>query len=230
MLWYASRQKLEALSAESGAWWDRLSGAKVGFWPASVEVGVQPGGTPKLERAVRRLNKRLREENAVVHVTDLAHRGPARFFEYEGPSVRNVTHGAFFVAAICNPVAIVLVGSAVNAVGAPTTQDVLIGSSDPIGAVRHLFDVHGDHAAIHELEDAGDALGGDDPGAPLIELAWNKLFSTIDFAVQSLPHTRGIALYAGIQDMRLPAPESSRVGRIDQVVLGSPVWVEQVEA
>lgn len=248
MFWYVSRHKLEALSAE-GAWWDRLSGAKVGVWPASVEVGMHPGDEPKLERAVRRVNKRLRKENAVVHVKDLEGRGPVRFFEYEGPSVRNVAHGGLFVAAICNPFAIVLVGSAVNAIGAPLAQDVLVGSGDPMGAVRHLLRVHGHQAAIEEIEhvhlptmvgvedDPTEVYEtswfeeADDPDLGVIEMAWLNLFREVNFSeVESLPRTRGVALYAGSQEMHVPAPETSRIGRVDHVLLGSPVWVEQVEA
>lgn len=256
--WYVSPQKLGALSVGRRRWFSRLTSFKFGFFPVSVEVGVQPGADdPKLQAAVNRTEERLRKTETVISIRNMSGGGAVKYFDYQGPSARVVVGGVFYMAAICDtsdlpPLdelerrrqsrGVLLVGSAANAIGAPTANtSYLSASADPIGAIKAVFANHGQKEAVKELEearhvhDAERRLGLEEaaelgpPSARSIP-AWiarahASILSESGVTLDSLPLTRGIALYAGRQDV--PRPKERYTG-VSSVVVGSPLWVEQI--
>jgi hypothetical protein len=125
--WYVSQQKLTALSADGGTLLERLGvSAKLGFGPATLEAGVQPTAGPKLQKAVDRLEKRLRRSASVVPLSGVAEQQPVTFFDYQGSSARNVSGSALYTAVVSETIGVLLVGSASNAIGASAEQAPLL--------------------------------------------------------------------------------------------------------
>jgi hypothetical protein len=247
--WYASPQKLDAYGAEGGSRLPRIGGVELGGFPPSIEVALQSASNrQKLERAVGRLEEGLRRRKHVVPVREVPQRGPVTFFEYQGPSARRVSY-AFYVAAVSDTIGVLLVGSAKNAIGAPKDWPGILGSEDPMAAIRHLFARHGHHAAVEELgEVISEVSGHPPPGTDYSPQEWipgtvtnthARIFIENGLQLASLPHTKGVALYAGVQDtsfsdmqdagyVYLPPSSDPALASVSAVVVGSPIWIEQV--
>jgi hypothetical protein len=244
--WYVSPQKLKALSADGG-WLSRITSFKLGSPLLATEVGIaSTPGDPRLDKTVTRLEKRLRKTESLVPVEAIPHRGPVNYFEYEGPTVRRVEGGTFYVAAVLDTIGVLLAGAAVNAIGAtPEREGIEFGSESPVDAVKQLFELHGDQEAVRELREsegkAPEDVSGEDrfDEADLrsfIDLIHMSFINHSGVDVASLPHTRGIALYAGAQETQRQgkgwlsevASSNPPLARVTTVVVGSPVWVEQV--
>lgn len=142
--WYVSRQKLEALSAEGGTWLERFGvSAKLGVGPADLQAGIQPTAGPKLQKTIDRLERRLRRSGSVVPLRRIAERQPVRFFEYQGPSVRNISDSAFSTAVVSDTIGVLLVGSAVNAIGAPAVTFAGCSRSGRLRRIKWWHDTTG---------------------------------------------------------------------------------------
>jgi len=268
--WYVSRPKLEALSAEGPSWFDRVSFlAKLGFEQVgSIEAGIQPRGSPPsalptVQKAVDRVEKRLRRENSLVTLDQVAETAPVRFFEYEGPTMRLTApifaggqplpselglDKAFWVAALSGSTGVLLVGSISNTIGTKgeDVQGYFSPSADPLGAVAFLFsayskyDIENLRRQVSELLDAGKT----EEAAELSETIWQheETSKTIPYcwevimagrpgtpSMSSLPHTKGVVLYAGMQDVRdrLINYGVDKRQQVRTIVVGSPLWIEQ---
>src|SRR5262249_23754448 len=142
-------------------------------------------------------------------------------------------------------VGILLAGAAVNAIGAaPPQEEVEFGSENPIDAVKQMFNLRGLQEAVRELresqgrdpDDSGDYEYGEADLRNFIDLIHLNFMSYSDVDFESLPHTRGIVLYAGAQKTERQgesglsqiASNNPPLGLVTTVVVGSPVWVEQV--
>lgn len=224
LFWYVSRAKLEALGAHGGSWRDRLGGkARLGFGAAGVEVGLDPigSGNPRIARAVARAESKIEQEEEVVAAEDVPRRGAVRYFRWAGPSARATVHdaeeGIFWTAAVCGEVGVLLVGSLANAIG--STQAVAFSPSvDPVGAVKQMFDTSLLTPASHSEQYQAFAVYG-----------WAQVMDSGLGDLASLPHTSGIAQYAGGREVESPVGLAKELG-IRHLVVGSPIWVEQVSS
>jgi hypothetical protein len=250
--WYTSKDKIEAMSAEGLTVLDRLGArAKIGFGPASVEGSIAPNAVPMLAKAASRLEKQMRRAKIITRLPDLQEGRPITFFEYEGPTARYVDHDAFWAASVSDRTAVLMVGSARNMVGAkPSGQgERRVGevySQDPLGAMADLLDTLHDREGkeirrikeidrkYHELKEAGrdeeaisllddDVLAFDQERGTMVS-AWAQVLELgrHGMPLESQPRTRGVVLYAGRQTMG--------GDRLKNVVIGSPLWVEQIAA
>ena len=141
--WYVSRDKLQDLGAFDRGWLSRLRpSAKVGLGAASVGIDVEPAAARTLGRAAVRAEQQLRGERLIGDVAGFT-RGalPAQYFESNGPASRAVIEDMLWVAGVDDDVAVLLVGSASNAVGGGrAARGRRPGpSGDPVGAARHVL-------------------------------------------------------------------------------------------
>jgi hypothetical protein len=154
--WYVSPQKLSALSASGGTWLSGITSFKVGSPIIATEVGLaRAGDTHRLEKTVSRLEKRLRKTESVVPVEEITQLGPVRYFGYEGPTVRRVEGGTFYVAALSDTIGVLLAGAATNAIGAAPEPEVIeFGSESPVQAITQLFKAYGHEEAVREMRES----------------------------------------------------------------------------
>jgi hypothetical protein len=139
--WYVSHDKLRALGAFDPSWLSRVHpNAKVGLGPASVGVDIDGVKSRTLRKAVARADRELQGQTGEVShfISDSP---PAVYFDICGPACRMVIDDTFWVAAVVGDVAVLLVGSASNAVGASAIAAMRrpgSASMDPIGALLLL--------------------------------------------------------------------------------------------
>lgn len=150
--WYVSQDKLHALGAFDRGWLSRLRpNAKVGLGAASVGIDVEPASTRTLNRAAARAEQQLRGERLISDVAGFTSgTPPAQYFESNGPASRAVIENMLWVAGVDDEVAVLLVGSASNAVGArhahaPSRRSS--PSADPVGAARYVLE-HPEQLAV----------------------------------------------------------------------------------
>jgi hypothetical protein len=142
--WYLSADKLRALDALEPSLVRRLNTrARLGLAGASVEVGLDNGTTQALGRSARQIESKLRRQGKVRDVAEFINGSPpAVYFDSNGPTCRAVIAEMFWVAMLHGNVAVLLVGSVANTVGAqhmtPPPSNIM-PSADPVGALRELI-------------------------------------------------------------------------------------------
>lgn len=140
--WYVSADKLQALGASAVGLPGRLRATlKVGLGGTGMEIGLDAAAARRMDRAVARAEKHLHRSGDIGDVADFASGPPAAvYFRCQGQACRAVVAGMFWAAVIDNDVAVLLVGSASNAIAAKgyVPDEVFSPSADPVGAVRHL--------------------------------------------------------------------------------------------
>lgn len=230
--WYGSQDKLEALGATQTGLLGRLqTKLKLGLGGAGVELGVSPRATRSLDNAVATAERQL---NRLGEISDLSSGPPATvYFKCGGPACRSVISGMFWVAAVDGDAAVLLVGSAANAIAAQRSKpdDVFSPSADPVGAVRHLLASTPDldrprvsDEAGHADENHPDSYGGD------LAYAWRALLARqldlVDDDIDGLPRIRSISQYVA---HRRYQPQGEGWQRdIRWLIMGTPVYVSQV--
>jgi hypothetical protein len=127
---------------------------------------------------------------------------------------------AFWVASLVGEVGVLLVGSVRHAIGAAAAPPITFSPSyDPIGAVRRFFEPTNDQppepVGLHEDWAAA---------------GWQEVMRASVGDPESFPCTRGIAQYAGSFAISTPLSASvhSGGGQAHRIVIGSPLWVEQI--
>jgi hypothetical protein len=141
---YISANKLRVMGALDASLLDRLNArARLGIGPASVELGLDSRLIQALDRSAAKVEKRLLRQDAVKDVAEFASGPPpAVYFYCHGPASRAVISDTFWVAGIDDDVAVLLVGSASNAVAARPAavpaENYPPPTADPIGAARSL--------------------------------------------------------------------------------------------
>jgi hypothetical protein len=211
--WYISEAKLGTLSG-GRRWWQRASArVKVSGGLASIEAGLDPERAAALVESVRRAEQRLRKQGDIAPLSQDAAAPAAPFFEFEGRGTRRVLDETFWAAVASARTAVLLVGSARNAIGAKSAayEDVLSPSADPIGAVTAL-------AEGRQRDLDWNSLA----------YVWAALMTEATEVVQMdvLPRVRGIAVYSG----RGPTATGNWpiTDDMNDVVVGSPLFVEQI--
>jgi hypothetical protein len=148
--------------------------------------------------------------------------GPTRrrqplFFEFHGPAARLRQDGQFWIASLEGRTEILLTGSANHCIGGPNpVASVISPTADPIGSMQSLL------SHFHETENTQLAFQ--------LTYIWATIVSNSKIGeFGSLPRTKGIAIFAGATKCDSAQIQCSRYdGDIDQIVVGSPLFVEQV--
>jgi Family of unknown function (DUF7019) len=232
--------------------------ARVGLGPASVGIDMDSPSSRTLTRAAARAEQQLRGERLIGDIGGFAAGAPpAQYFESSGPASRAVIEDMLWVAGIDGEIAFLLVGSAFNAIGArherlrrpsPTSDplgaarylvehpehvdDVFSPSVDPIGAARYLLQ-HPLGQLPSANADAGQTSTANTEAQININVlayAWEALMRrSLDLLgddVSALPRAHSISLYAAHR--RMDGPEHSPQVGPRSLVLGTPLYVEQV--
>lgn len=237
--WYASADKLQALGASSAGLPGRLrTTLKVGLAGTGVEVGLDAAAARSLDRAVSKAEKQLHRRGDISDVARFASGPPAAvYFRCQGPACRAVVAGMFWAALVANDAAVLLVGSASNAVAAKHygPDEVFSPSADPVGAVRHLLR----GIAPELLAAADDRLyrpthwqghEGPQAQADTLEYAWNALLrrdlDIVGEDIDALPLALSVAQY--VTRYRFTGVrQGSWHADVNWIVLGTPIYVAQ---
>lgn len=218
VFWYISKSKVDNYAGDDRRWTDRLGGHVTVGLPLA-EVGVEAATGPPDRGLLDKLElveRRAKHDDLVRSVAEIGAEPPV-LFRYEGRSARIVLVDTFWVAAVDGSSAVLLTGSAGNAIGAtPVDASKISSSVNPMWAVEELIKGTDNEWSAANLSDA-----------------WATIFrdGTRLLGAEALPRTQGIAVYAGWQ----PAVEEN-VARsgwtepIERVVVGSPIFVEQIAA
>jgi hypothetical protein len=223
--WYLSRTKLDHLLSQQQTGLDalkaglsRLIKAEIKVSPISVALESKSSEVDAEQiHALEKVEKKLRDSGAVGSIGDYrAGRQPV-FFQFHGPAARLIQDGQFWIASLERRTAVLLAGSATHCIGGPdSVENVISPSVDPIGSMQSLL------TDYHEIEDRqlADKLSN----------IWTTIVSNSNIGeFGSLPRTTGIAIFAGAtKSDSAQIQYSGYDGDIDQIVVGSPLFVEQV--
>lgn len=236
--WYVSADKLQALGASAAGLPGRLrTTLKVGLGGTGMEIGLDAAAARSLDRAVAKADKQLHRSGDVIDVAGFASGPPAAvYFRCQGPACRAVVAGMFWAAVVDNDVAVLLVGSASNAVAAKryVPDEVFSPSADPVGAVRHLLRGIAPEvlaAADDRMYRPSHWLGNEDPQAQAGTLgyAWNALrrrdLDLVGEDIDALPRASSVAQY--VARYRLNGVRQDWQVDVNWIVLGTPIYVSQ---
>jgi len=221
--WYISKSKIDTLASQDETVFERLRAAlslliKAEAKIPGASVGVELKSNPpsaSLLRLLDRVERKLSDQTLVKTAEQASAGGAPLFFSFAGPSARLIREGQFWTATIDGSTAVLLGGSASHCIGgAVPEKPPLSPSIDPIASMDALFEGKAkkgqeDHASFTWAKIVQDSLHSNNPA--------------------DLPVGRGIAIYA----TRLaPVPwqmqRSGYKGKLNQIIVGSPLYVEQV--
>jgi hypothetical protein len=217
VFWYISKTKVENYTGGGQHWTDRLGGHITVGIPL-VEVGVAATGPPDrdLVGKLEQLEHRADHDGDVLPVGEIGSEPPL-LFRYTGKTAHIVVDETFWVAAVDGSSAVLLTGSAGNAIGAtPVGASKISSSVNPMWAVEELV-------AGTETEFSAANLSD----------AWATIFRDggAHLPAEALPRTHGIAVYAGwLPAVAENVARSGWAEPIERVVVGSPIFVEQAAA
>lgn len=223
--WYLSRIKLDHLLSQQETGFDALKAGLANLVKAEIKVSIVSVGLERKSseldnkqiRALEKIEKKLRDAGAVGSIGHYQSGRQPLFFEFHGPTARLIQDGQFWVATVDGKTAVLLAGSAAHCIGVPHPgANVISPSIDPIGSMQSLLSSHS------EAEDTQLANN--------LSYIWATIVSNSSVGeVGSLPRTRGIAIFAGATKYDSAQIESSVYdAEIDQIIVGSPLFVEQV--
>lgn len=213
--WYVSRQKVEALRDRYGKPWmsflkEISFKLKTPFAEANASIAVDE----TVFRDVERIEKNLEASGRVQCFPEVGVTDPVVFFSFAGPAHRTIDQEAYWIAMLSHSTALLLVGSATNAIGAPAKNDNRFSpTADPITAAMHAFREN------QSAEIARSISFG-------LTYAWAEIAEPVGRSWNDLPQVQGIAVYAG----KFPSDRTmlrEPFENIVSIVVGSPIFVRQ---
>jgi hypothetical protein len=221
--WYISKAKIDTLAAQQETLFEHLRATLSGLVKAEVKLPVGSVGfelksanpDPSLVHGLEKVEKKLRKQDLVRSAKVSSAGNPPLFFDFEGPAARLIWDGQFWAAALDGNTAVLLGGSAAHCVGgAVPEKPALSPSINPIASMDTLFENRAD-------------VGEKDR----VSYTWAKVVqdSTRLGDLEALPRARGIAIFAGrFASTPWQTRRSGYHGRISEIIVGSPLYVEQV--
>jgi hypothetical protein len=221
--WYISKGKLDSLSSQNETIFERVRAALSLLIKAEAKLPVASVGielksnesSVSLIQLLGGVEKKLRDQNLVKTAEEASSGGVPLFFSFGGPSGRLIREGQFWSATIDGTTAVLLAGSAAHCVGgAVPEKPPLSPSINPIASMDAMFE-----------NKAGE---GQEERA---SFTWAQIVKDSLYWGTSadLPVSRGIAIFAA---RFTPVPwqlqRSGYKGRLNQILVGSPIYVEQI--
>ena len=216
--WYISKAKLDLLVDQAPGF---LTGIKATMsFKFPLLSGTLEGTEPaRLAKDLQRVSKRLYADPQTRPFSQLAGGESPAIISFEGPTVRHIDDGVFWLAMQDGHTGLILAGSAGYAIGAPPQSDITISpSADPVGAIESAF--ADTPPAADPQSDAALSLSW------RIGYAWKELMS--DAALGTLPQTRGLAVFGRTIPLAQPPAGQPAPGNVQRIVVASPIFVEQV--
>jgi hypothetical protein len=217
--WYISRQKLEALKesygTHRGSWLRELSvKLKAPFAEAGATIKLDEGQT--LFKDIDGIADNLLRGAEAPAVGSLRAGEAAAFFTFHGCAHRAVERGAYWVVMAEGDKALLLAGSASNAIGAPTTDSQEISPTiDPIAAVQRAFGEE-----VHSSATTGD-VGAD------CSYVWQAIANPVRKVWEGLPRVQGIATFGGMFLASKGQLRRAGFSTLSYIVIGSPLYIRQ---
>jgi hypothetical protein len=208
--WYISRPKVEFLKAKGSKW--RFEEISFDLKLLSFEAGAKVQPNDALLRDLENVIRGIESENRVLTFESIPPGEAPNIFSFEGEAARRRSDGCYWVAMAKGPCALLLAGSATNAIGAATPQVDFSPSVDPVGAIQSLL--KGSHAGSPENS---------------LPYAWQSIMEG-PFAAASLtrPRVQGLGLFAemfAVDPLQMGTTHGEDVVRL---VVGSPIYVRQL--
>lgn len=203
--WYVSTRKVQMLKGYSR--FSNLMNLSITLKTMWLEVSASYQVDDKLERDVKNVERKL-GSNAEAFET-LGNNEPPVVFSFAAEAARIVDADAFWMASKKNESALLLVGSASNAIGGPTKTGEISPSADPLGACKVAFQ-GGESASPMSVSSS-------------LRYVWDTVMGTSEDMI-SWPRVEGLAVFAGIFNVEGSVTGSAVPARL---VLGSPVFVRQ---
>jgi hypothetical protein len=222
---------------------------------AGIDKAAIPSLIQNLDRVEKKLT---REGALIPAASISENTDPVTFFEFRGPSSRFAASDAFasfWVAVACESTGVLLVGSIANSIGAKPEgfTRAFSPSVDPLGAVDYFTDLFanppdeeaesrrlGDLLQVKEREEARQeawkirqAQDLRKHTSDVVDYAWSSVMYRHVRPGEArnrglFPHTRGIAIFAGIKDVT--QDDIAQEANIRRIIVGSPLFVEQISA
>lgn len=218
LYWYVSRAKLDLLAQQAPGFFTGVK-AKIGFklplLSGSLE-GTEPSRTAEdLERVV----KRLKSQNDILAFSNLAESDSPTLFSFEGPAVRQISDGVFWLAMERNICGLLLAGSAASAIGSPIKSDATFSpSADPLAAIKAVFNDTDPNSS--SSSGTSMSLSGS------LSHAWSVLMANASEG--TLPRATGLALFARRVNADRAQMRFIQKNYITHLVIGSPIFIRQV--
>lgn len=218
LYWYVSRAKLDLLAQQAPGFFTGVK-AKIGFklplLSGSLE-GTEPSRTAEdLERVV----KRLKSQNDILAFSDLAESDWPTLFSFEGPAVRQISDGVFWLAMERDKCGLLLAGSAASAIGSPMKSDGTFSpSADPLAAIKAVFNDTDPNSS--SFDGTSVSLSGS------LSYAWRTFMA--DASEGTLPKATGLALFARRVKADRAQMRLIQKDYITNLIIGSPLFIQQV--
>ena len=217
--WYISITKVqvlkEGLAKSFRSYLDSVSVTLKTLW---FEVGAslkkpQEGALGDLIADLKRIEKALKAEGDVKDFQSLSDGKPPVLFSFRGEATRMIDQGAYWVALERRPSALLLVGSASNAIGvAPRMDGQISPSADPMGAIKAMFVGSGEHGI----------MGSSDT----MSYVWSTVWES-DSGSLIRPEIEGLGVFGGMVQASKSLASRDGQGGIERIVVGSPVYIRQ---
>ncbi len=212
--WYISRQKVEALRQSYGAsklYWLKELSIKLKSPFAEASASVRPDQS--LHDDIEKIRSKLIAESNISSFPNLSDESP--FFSFTGRAHRAVDRGAYWIILFADSAALLLGGSASNAIGTPTKETCDISPSlNPIGSVQVAF---ADERSPEQVESISSSCS----------YVWQAIARPVRTEWQTLPLVEGVAVYGGTFPARRSQFRRAGFDSIERIVIGSPIYVRQ---
>ena len=219
--WYVSDEKLDALYGALQSWVklkDSID-VKVKVPWTGLELQSKKDATKEQIKRVSAVRKLIEQQDGIADYENLSKTECPTFVRFSGVGFRLIAEDRFWLATEQAGTALLLAGSAANAIGQyQGSHERPSPSADPIGAVDAAFGEYSGAQLKHE----------DSNKLPFrLSYIWQHIVRSREDGSLSLPTVQGIAVIAG--QYRVHEAQLRRVGRqnVDRLIVGSPVWVEQ---
>lgn len=221
--WYVSKSKIDTLASQEETILERLRASLSALIKAEVKIPVGSIGielksnepSASLLKLLDRVEGKLKDQSLVKTALEASTGGAPLFFSFEGPSARLIREGQFWAATVDQQTAVLLGGSAAHCIGgAVPEKPPLSPSINPIASMDTLFEKKAgkgqeDRASFTWAKIVQDSMHAGDPG--------------------NLPIGRGVAIFAArFAPVPWQVQRSGYKGKLHQILVGSPLYVEQV--
>jgi hypothetical protein len=240
--WYLSSKKIDSLRQPVRGWGllrqrVRTADLEAGVPWAKISTHVAP--TPNAIESVEKLEREIYRNHTVPAVNEIFPNGPLPLFcRFEGYAGRIILRESykdeegecvFLMAGVQGTTGVLLLGSGANVFGSASANPRQVNPSiDPVGSLLVLLERKGIYFSYTRAGIARDAQG----------LSPQECISySLGAALQEIQETsftyrvRALAITSAVtQFYQIRLPQTLPELKIDHVIVGSPIYVEQLDA
>jgi hypothetical protein len=206
--WYISTGKISALRGGKVAALEKIEiKIKLPWMETSTSSKFNTSLVRDLEAVERDLDKRA----DIYRFEELKAGETPVIFKFEGPAARMIHDDKYWVTIDVGTTALLLAGSASNAVLAGAEADTKLSPSvDPVGAVTESFIIGGVPQSKSEI----------------LSYAWQEIRR--ELSGLALPRVKGFGFFAGSCTASKRQMRRAGYDHLTLLVVGSPIFIEQI--